>query len=123
MIRRLLTLLVGVTATAVFVFMMANPIKAQSTDLWQIYNTALKSAKYVDLTHAFSPTIPVWRGFDNAIFDSTAAGADLPDYINTGEEYTYTDHGFIATAYQLPTDQYGTQLDPPAHWDEGRSNY
>ncbi|MDJ0633096.1 MAG: cyclase family protein [Xenococcaceae cyanobacterium MO_188.B29] len=95
-----------------------NPTMAKSSDLWQIYDTTLKSAKYVDLTHAFSPTIPVWHGFDRATFDSTLAGTDIPDYINTGEEYTYTDHGFIATAYQMPTDQYGTQLDPPAHWDE-----
>ena len=31
---------------------------------------------------------------------------------------TYAKHGFVASAYLLPTDQYGTQLDPPAHWDE-----
>jgi kynurenine formamidase len=38
--------------------------------------------------------------------------------VQKGQEYTYAKHGFIATAYELPTDQYGTQLDPPAHWDE-----
>ncbi len=45
------------------------------------------------------------------------AGADLGDYASVGDEFTYEKHGFIATAYELPTDQYGTQLDPPAHWD------
>ena len=118
MIRRLLTLFISIATSVIFILIILNPVKAQSTDLWQIYNTALKSAKYVDLTHAFSPTIPVWHGFDNATFNSTFAIANIPDYINTGEKYTYNDHGFIATAYQLPTDQYGTQLDPPAHWDE-----
>lgn len=67
---------------------------------------------------AFNPTIPVCTGFGNATFKSAIAGADIPDYIQTGQEYTYETHGFIATDYELPTDQYGTQLDPPAHWDE-----
>ena len=34
-----------------------------------------------------------------------------------GQIYTYEQHGFLATAYELPMDQYGTQLDPPAHWN------
>ena len=118
MTRQFLTLFAGMTAIVLLTSVMLNPVRPQSTDLWQIYDIALKSAKYVDLTHAFSPTIPVWPGFSQATFDSASAGADIPDYINKGEEYSYADHGFIATAYQLPTDQYGTQLDPPAHWDE-----
>ena len=118
MAKRFLTLFVGIIAIAITLSALLNPVKAQSPDLWQIYETNLKSAKYVDLTHAFSPTIPVWPGFGNATFRSTVAGATMPNYINKGEEYTYAKHGFIATAYELPTDQYGTQLDPPAHWDE-----
>jgi kynurenine formamidase len=118
MTRRFLILLASVTAIVLFLSTTIDPVTAQSPNLWQIYETTLKSAKYVDLTHAFSPTIPVWQGFGNATFQATSAGADIPDYIKTGEEYTYAQHGFIATAYELPTDQYGTQLDPPAHWDE-----
>ena len=34
----------------------------------------------------------------------------------TKQPYTYKKDGFEATRYELPTDQYGTQLDPPAHW-------
>src|SRR5581483_12174211 len=34
----------------------------------------------------------------------------------TGRPYTYAKDGFAATAYRLSTDQFGTQLDPPAHW-------
>ncbi|MDJ0534479.1 MAG: hypothetical protein QNJ70_18700 [Xenococcaceae cyanobacterium MO_207.B15] len=71
MTRRFLTLLVAVTAIVLVASVMFNPGRAKTTDFWQIYDTALKSAKYVDLTHAFSPTIPVWHGFDNATFDST----------------------------------------------------
>lgn len=29
----------------------------------------------------------------------------------------YAKDGFVASAHDLPTDQYGTPLDPPAHWD------
>src|SRR4030042_5968622 len=92
--------------------------RACKVDLWETYNTVLKSAKYVDLTHAFNPTIPVWPGFGNAKFQGTTAGNELPGYAKLGEVFDYKKHGFIATAYWLPTDQYGTQLDPPAHWDD-----
>lgn len=88
------------------------------TDLWSLYDSVFKKCKYVDLTFAFNPTIPVWPGFGNAEFKPAVAGADMPGYIAKGQEFTYAKHGFIATAYNLPTDQYGTQLDPPAHWDE-----
>ncbi|MGH6961479.1 MAG: cyclase family protein, partial [Dongiaceae bacterium] len=86
--------------------------------LWDIYENTLKQAKYIDLTHAFSPTIAVWPGFGSAKFKPAVAGRDIEGYVKTGEEFTYAKHGFIATAYDLTTDQYGTQLDPPAHWDE-----
>jgi len=35
----------------------------QPVNLWQVYNDSLKKAKYVDLTHTITPTIPVWKGF------------------------------------------------------------
>jgi kynurenine formamidase len=85
--------------------------------LWQIYENVFKDARYVDLTHAFAPVQPVWPGFGNAVFKPAVAGQDIEGYVKTGEEFTYEQHGFVATAYELPTDQYGTQLDPPAHWD------
>ena len=87
-------------------------------DLWSLYEKELRHCRYVDLTHAFNPSIAVWPGFGSAIFKPSVAGADMPGYIKKGEKFTYESHGFIATAYELPTDQYGTQLDPPAHWSE-----
>ena len=80
----------------------------KQNDLWGVYESQLKDCKYVDLTHAFSPTIPVWPGFGHAKFEPATAGADIPGYINKGQEFTYAKHGFIATAYEIPTDQYGT---------------
>ncbi len=87
-------------------------------DLWSFYESTLKRCRYVDLTHAFSPTTAVWHGFGGATFKPSVASVNMPGYIRKDEEFTYEEHGFIATAYELPTDQYGTQLDPPAHWDE-----
>lgn len=90
----------------------ATTPSAMSTDgssLWQIYDQALKSAKYIDLTHTLTPSIPVWKGFAPSKFGPTVN----PD---TGKPYQYSKDGFEATQYNLATDQFGTQLDPPAHW-------
>jgi kynurenine formamidase len=84
--------------------------KPSPPPLWQVYEQTLKRAKYVDLTHTISPTIPVWAGFGPSSF-----GPALNP--KTGKPYTYKDDGFEATRYELATDQLGTQLDPPAHWD------
>jgi kynurenine formamidase len=80
------------------------------TDLWQVYERTLKNAKYVDLTHSITPAIPVWKGFGKSTFGRTSDPA-------TGRTYTYEKDGFEASQYTLSTDQLGTQLDPPAHWD------
>ncbi|MDX3924375.1 MAG: cyclase family protein [Shinella sp.] len=90
---------------------------AAESSLWAFYEDTLKSAKYIDLTHAFEPAQPVWPGFANGRFKPAVAGRDIEGYVKSGEEFTYEKHGFVATAYDLPTDQYGTQLDPPSHWN------
>jgi kynurenine formamidase len=77
--------------------------------LWQIYDQSLKRAKYIDLTHTLTPSIPVWKGFGPSKFAPT----NNPE---TGKPYDYAKDGFEATQYTLTTDQFGTQLDPPAHW-------
>ncbi len=88
--------------------------RAQSNDaphgLWDVYARYLKPAKYVDLTHTITPSIPVWAGFLPPKFFRT---------INpkTGKPYEYKTDNFEASGYTLPTDQLGTQLDPPAHWN------
>jgi kynurenine formamidase len=78
--------------------------------LWEAYDQSLRRAKYVDLTHTITPSIPVWPGFGAPTFGPAADP-------KTGKPYTYKADGFEATRYVLPTDQLGTQLDPPAHWD------
>ncbi len=88
------------------------PAGAQAADrgLWKVYDQALSRARYIDLTHRITPDIPVWKGFGPSKFDP----ANNPE---TGQPYTYEKDGFEATNYTLATDQLGTQLDPPAHWD------
>ena len=78
--------------------------------LWDIYDESLKGAKYVDLTHTINPSVPVWHGFGPSKFAPTVDPA-------TNRPYTYEKDGFEATHYDLSTDQLGTQLDPPAHWN------
>jgi kynurenine formamidase len=87
----------------------AAPAGAQDASLWQVYDSALKGARYVDLTHTITPSIPVWAGFGPSQFAPSLNPA-------TGNPYTYKADGFEATRYTLATDQLGTQLDPPAHW-------
>jgi kynurenine formamidase len=88
------------------------PAGAQAADrgLWKVYDQTLSRARHIDLTHRITPDIPVWKGFGSSRFDPTVN----PD---TGQPYTYDKDGFEATSYTLATDQLGTQLDPPAHWD------
>jgi kynurenine formamidase len=89
----------------------------EPSSLWKAYDDIFRHAKYIDLTHAFAPQQAVWPGFGNAVFKPAVAGRDIEGYVKKGDEFTYEKHGFVATAYDIPTDQYGTQLDPPAHWE------
>ena len=77
--------------------------------LWGLYDQSLRSAKYVDLTHTITPSIPVWKGFGPSKFGQSVDP-------KTRRPYTYGKDGFEATQYSLATDQLGTQLDPPGHW-------
>lgn len=78
--------------------------------LWRLYGESLRGAKYVDLTHTITPSIPVWAGFGPSKFAPTSDP-------KTGKPYSFAADGFEATHYDLATDQLGTQLDPPAHWN------
>jgi kynurenine formamidase len=77
--------------------------------LWRVYDQALRKARYIDLTHDIAPNMPVWKGFGPATFGPAVDPL-------TGLPYTYAKDGFEASAYRIATDQFGTQLDPPAHW-------
>ena len=69
----------------------------------------ISSKKFVDLTHSFSPETPVWKGFGQA----TMSAASDPQ---THQPYTIEKDGFRTTFYSM-VGQYGTHVDPPAHFD------
>ncbi len=88
---------------------------ADAPGLWQSYERSLKSAKYIDLTHAFAPGDPHGEGFGAIKVLPARVVTDLPGFMKKGEAFSYQGQGAAITAYDLPTDQIGTQLDPPAH--------
>ena len=81
---------------------------AQS-DLDRAYQV-ISSKTFVDLTHSFGPETPVWFGFGPA---RMIPAADP----KTHEPYTIAKDGFRATFFEM-VGQYGTHIDPPAHFAE-----
>jgi kynurenine formamidase len=65
--------------------------------------TILQQAQFVDLTHAFGPTTPHWKGF-------------APETVTT--THTIAKDGFHAELFCHPG-QLGTHVDPPAHFHDG----
>lgn len=104
-----LPVLAPLAVCAAVALIAARP-RPSAPSLWQVYDQTLKGARYVDLTHTVGPSIPVWAGFGRSSFGPAVDP-------KTGKAYTYKDDGFEATRYSLATDQLGTQLDPPAHWN------
>lgn len=90
------------------VFASAKPGMTHDASLEEAYRI-IESKQFVDLTHTFSPLTPVWKGFGQANF---AAAAD-PE---TGRPYTIGEDGFRTFFYSM-VGQYGTHIDPPAHFD------
>jgi kynurenine formamidase len=80
-----------------------------SSELQRAYRV-IRSKTFVDLTHSFDATTPVWSGFGQA---KMTPAADP----KTKKPYTIKDDGFRATAYEM-VGQYGTHVDPPAHFDD-----
>jgi kynurenine formamidase len=83
--------------------------------LWAFYDSTLKHAKYIDLTHAIAPGGPIGEGFVDFRVGPTLAGVAIPGVIDQGEPFSYEKHGVAITAYELPMDHIGTQFGPPAH--------
>ena len=80
--------------------LLATPASAASLEAAYL---TLHAAKIVDLTHAFAPGIPHWKGFQN-------------EHVST--LYTYDKAGFFAQEFSHPG-QWGTHIDPPAHFHAG----
>jgi kynurenine formamidase len=85
----------------------ANAADAQASQANELL-TIIHTSKLVDLTHSFSPTTPVWSGFGQAVITP----AKDP---KTGKPYTIENDGFRANYFAM-VGQYGTHVDPPAHF-------
>jgi kynurenine formamidase len=102
-------------AVACLVAFSALPAASRSqtdrsqTELAQAYRT-IASKTFVDLTHSFGPDTPVWSGFGQAKFSPAADP-------KTHEPYTIPKDSFRTTYYEM-VGQYGTHVDPPAHFAE-----
>jgi kynurenine formamidase len=84
----------------------AAPARADG-DLARVYRV-IAGKQFVDLTHSFGPATPVWSGFGQAKFSPAADP-------KTHEAYTIAKDGFRTTYYEM-VGQYGTHVDPPAHF-------
>jgi kynurenine formamidase len=78
-------------------------------DLERAYRVIARKM-FVDLTHSFDANTPVWSGFGQA----KMTPARNPE---SHEPYTIAKDGFRATFYEM-VGQYGTHVDPPAHFAE-----
>jgi len=103
-----MTLTLRILAVLLSLGFAASPALAQS-DLARVYRV-IASKTFVDLTHSIAPDTPVWSGFGQA---KMSPAADP----KTKKSYTIKDDGFRATFYEM-VGQYGTHVDPPAHFAE-----
>src|SRR5215467_10313299 len=77
-------------------------------DLWQIQRI-IAAKRYVDLTHDFAPGIPHWPGFPDESRKTIYWYEKRPDVAGTG---------FFSEVY-THVGQWGTHVDPPAHFIKG----
>jgi kynurenine formamidase len=98
------------SAIAVCLLALGFPACSRSSPALASAYETIAGKQFVDLTHTFGPDTPVWSGFGQATF---APAADP----TTHEPYSIAKDGFHATVYTL-VGQYGTHVDPPAHFAE-----
>jgi kynurenine formamidase len=105
--RQLRRYLARLLSAALGFALLATP--AAANDLDKVARI-LAGKTFVDLTHSFGPDSPVWSGFGQA---KMTPAVDP----QTGQPYTIQKDGFRSTYYQM-VGQYGTHVDPPAHFAE-----
>jgi len=99
----------GVYAALTFIILTcaaarsAAPSTAPSAARLEQAFKVLQQADFIDLTHAFGPESPHWKGF-------------APESVTT--LFTIAKDGFHAESFCHPG-QWGTHVDPPAHFHDG----
>jgi kynurenine formamidase len=97
------------SVVALTLALLSSTPAGAGSDLERAYRI-IAGKQFIDLTHSFGPTTPVWSGFGQADFTP----AFDP---KTRKPYTIKEDGFRATNYNM-VGQYGTHVDPPAHFAE-----
>jgi kynurenine formamidase len=97
------------SVVALTLALLSSTPAGAGSDLDRAYRIIV-GKQFIDLTHSFGPTTPVWSGFGQADFTP----AFDP---KTKKPYTIKDDGFRTTYYNM-VGQYGTHVDPPAHFTE-----
>jgi kynurenine formamidase len=97
------------SVVALTLALLSSTPAGAGSDLERAYRI-IAGKQFIDLTHSFGPTTPVWSGFGQADFTP----AFDP---KTRKPYTIKDDGFRTTTYDM-VGQYGTHVDPPAHFAE-----
>ncbi len=97
----------SIVAVVVFVALACAPAARQPTltEIWQV----LKTKQYVDLTHSFEPGIPHWKGFPEEKRDTLYWYDPNVGTMGSGFYIQYFSH----------VGQWGTHVDPPAHFIRG----
>jgi len=114
--RRLLKLTSVALASAVALPTVVQAQKSKSPGLWGVWDSAFARARFVSLSHVLAPNTPVWSGFPTTT--KFQQGTGRLDEKSPYAAFTYEKTGLETTAYAFATDQFGTQLDPPAHWHQ-----
>src|SRR5215471_19766044 len=98
----------SLSVVAVFIATFSSAWSADELSLWRIQQI-FTHKRYVDLTHEFAPGIPRWPGFPDETRKTIYWYEKRPDVMGTGfftELYTHVG-------------QWGTHVDPPAHFIKG----
>jgi kynurenine formamidase len=90
--------------------------KSDSAGLWGVWDDTFAQARFVSLSHILTSDAPLWRGFPPTT--KFEQGLGRLDDKSPYAPFTYEKTGVETTGYTFPTDQFGTQLDPPAHWHQ-----
>src|SRR5262245_9246546 len=92
----------------------APAASAAAKGLWGVWDSVFARARFVSLSHVLTPDAPLWKGFPSTTRFERGSGRldDAAPYA----PFTYEGTGLETTAYTFAADQFGTQLDPPAHW-------
>ncbi|GMI18024.1 hypothetical protein TrLO_g14557 [Triparma laevis f. longispina] len=95
-----------------------KPYDGSAKDYHKIWEKYFINSRYIDLTREVGPGSPV----DDFTVMPTLTNGKCWKYIEgfceVGEEFTYTDHGFVGTEVRFNEGSLGSGIEVPAKWNE-----